>query len=296
MNQSRHHPVAGVEKLERLRTEVVNALLNFGDQPLHSLDAVKDLLSWVFGGAVPFDIGCVEGRVGFPSPSEVLVAPSNQIKVLLRHRQLSISRRPLLPRPQSSLAPSRRSPGTSPAQYPSMDRCFPCGPLAAGGSGLDRRSGVDQAGAEEARIIWLSQLSVGVARRALELALDGAGGAADHTARDHHRRYARDVRGGHRGPLIAARIAEVCEPGADEGELEDGRPPAEGRIVVAAGAEQREAAARGDQVEPGAGARVAREAGVLGGTADADNVRRACWIRHRLAVLVPGRRDDEGPP
>src|SRR3954468_18162924 len=107
MSQPRHHPVAGVEKLERLRTEVVDALLDFGDQPLHSLDAVKDLLSWVFGGAMPFDIGCVEGRVGFPSPSEVLVAPSNQIKVLLRHRQLSISRRPLLPRPHSSLAPSR---------------------------------------------------------------------------------------------------------------------------------------------------------------------------------------------
>src|SRR4051794_4519867 len=89
MNQSRHHPVAGVEKLERLRTEVVDALLNFGDQLLHSLHPVKDLLPWVFGGTMPFDIGCVEGRVGFPTSSEMLVAPSNQINVLLGHRRLS---------------------------------------------------------------------------------------------------------------------------------------------------------------------------------------------------------------
>ncbi len=64
------------------------------------------------------------------------------------------------------------------------------GSLAARRAGPDRRGGVDQASAEEARVIGLTELRVVVAGGALELAFHGGRRAPDDAARDHHRRHA----------------------------------------------------------------------------------------------------------
>ncbi len=93
VHQSRHDTIAGVEEFERHGAEPLHLLLNVRNQVLHSVYAVKDIQPGVIGGAMPFDLRCVRRYVRLSRASEVLVAPSNQIDVLLRHRPRSIPRR-----------------------------------------------------------------------------------------------------------------------------------------------------------------------------------------------------------